>query len=268
MDGVMKTKIINYLKEYGINYVGDTKAPLIKERRSIIPACDVKTLEEFKEIIKQTGDIDKIGAYKVGFVLALRFGLPNLVNIARDCTDKPIIYDHQKGGNDIPDLGGEYAMIMLESGIDAAILFPFAGVVTQYKWTEALKNAGKRVLIGAEMTHQGFKQSEGGSIADEMLDETYIRGVYQGVRDFVIPGNKLARIKHYRQVIEGFGIKPTYMAPGFVAQGGEVTEFAQEAGDNWHAIVGRAITESRNKRQAAMLLTDKLKEYEESLRRR
>ena len=43
--------------------------------------------------------------YKVGLSLALDCGLPKVVEIAREYTDKPIIYDHLKAGTDIPEVG-------------------------------------------------------------------------------------------------------------------------------------------------------------------
>jgi orotidine-5'-phosphate decarboxylase len=50
----------------------------------------------------------------------------------------------------------------------------------------------------------------------------------------------------------------TFFAPGFVAQGGEITEAAKAAGKFWHAIVGRAIYEAEDIRKAAEEMTSKL----------
>ncbi|RLE42478.1 hypothetical protein DRJ19_04090 [Candidatus Woesearchaeota archaeon] len=64
---------------------------IIQRERSIIPACDVTSLEELEKIVKETCDIEGIGGYKVGFSLALRYGLPAVVKTAKKHTSKPVI---------------------------------------------------------------------------------------------------------------------------------------------------------------------------------
>ena len=51
---------------------------LIALDKGVIPACDV-TITRLEEIVRKTADIPKIVAYKVGFVLGLSEGLPNVV---------------------------------------------------------------------------------------------------------------------------------------------------------------------------------------------
>ena len=96
---------------------------IIQRDRSIIPACDFDILK-FGEVVKATGDIEGVGGYKIGFVLGLTHGLQYVVEVARKHTDKPLIYDHQKAGTDIPEMGKEYAKLCKEAGIDAVIFFP------------------------------------------------------------------------------------------------------------------------------------------------
>ncbi|HID72957.1 TPA: hypothetical protein EYP38_03360, partial [Candidatus Micrarchaeota archaeon] len=74
---------------------------IINMDRSVIPACDVG-FKEYVEIVKATADIEKIGAYKVG-ISFLDVGLKAVVDATRKHTDKPVIYDHQKAGTDIPE---------------------------------------------------------------------------------------------------------------------------------------------------------------------
>jgi len=231
---------------------------IIKYDRSIIPACDVKNLEELKKLIKQTHDIKKIGGYKIGFALALTYGLPNVVKVIREFTDLPIIYDHQKAGTDIPDTGGKFADICKEAGINAVILFPQAGPVTEEAWVKACQHKGLTVIVGGEMTHLKFRKSEGGFINDSALDEIYLIAAELGVNNFVVPGNKADRIKHYKSLLEKKVKDLTFFAPGFVAQGGEITETAKVAGKSWHAIVGRAIYDAKDIRKAAEEMTSKL----------
>ena len=48
---------------------------IIKRDRSIEIACDVP-LDKFEKLVRETADIDAVGAYKIGFYLALGWGLP------------------------------------------------------------------------------------------------------------------------------------------------------------------------------------------------
>lgn len=230
---------------------------IIQRKRSVIPACDVP-LEVYEEIVRETADIDGIGGYKVGFYLALQHGLPKIVEIARKYTDKPIIYDHQKAGTDIPDLGKKFVDVCEKAGIDAIILFPQSGPETEKAWIESALEKDLGVIVGGLMTHPKYVRSEGGYLADEAIMEMYLNAADLGITDFVVPGNRPDDIRRIRETLEQKGISPTFYAPGFVAQGGRISEAAKVAGDSWHAIVGRGIYKAKDKRQAAIELTSKL----------
>lgn len=231
---------------------------IIKYDRSVIPACDVTTLEELKKLVEQTHDVKGIGGYKIGLVLGLSYGLPAVVKVIREFTDLPIIYDHQKAGTDIPPLGQKFAKVCKDAGINAVIIFPQSGPATEEAWINACKEVGLEVLIGGEMTHPKYKKSEGGFISDEALDEIYLNAAKLGVTNFVVPGNRIERIEHYKSILEPVVKELTFFAPGFVAQGGEITEAAKAAGQFWHAIIGRGIYRAEDMHKAAEELTSKL----------
>jgi len=253
---------------------------IIERDRSIIPACDVR-LDVFEDIVKSTGDIEGVGAYKVGFKLGLGHGLPKVVETARQHTDKPIIYDHQKAGTDIPDMGENFAEVCRNSGVNAVILFPEAGPVTQYEWTLAAQEQNLGVAVGGEMTHPRYMEgdlSEGkkkdyteifenlgiertieGFIREFAPEDMYELAARMGVTDFVVPGNKPDKIRHYKELIERCGVEePAFYSPGLVEQGGEISEGAEAAGKRFHGIVGRGIYGAENKREAALELTSLL----------
>jgi orotidine-5'-phosphate decarboxylase len=113
------------------------KRSLISYQQSVIVACDVGSHEKLSELVQATQHINGIGGYKVGFRLALR-GLEFAVHtVKRHNPWSPVIFDGQKFGNDIPDLGPEFAKDLASCGIDAVIIFPFTGPETQRIWTEA-----------------------------------------------------------------------------------------------------------------------------------
>ncbi len=234
---------------------------LIVRQRSIIPACDVASEAKLKEIVLGC-QLAAIGAFKIGLRLGLR-GLERAVAIIRNECKIPVIYDHQKGGTDIPDLGTDFAQDLKSFGVDAAILFPFGGAATERKWIEACQKAGLVVLVGGHMTQPEFLESEGGFIADSAPERIYTIAVDNGVTNFVVPGNKVEFVLKYRQLLErklGEGNFTLY-APGFIKQGGNISETGNAAGENWHAIVGNALYNQEgvaNIRKVALELTSQI----------
>lgn len=247
--------------------------------RSIIPACDV-SFETYIEILKATGYLEKIGAYKVG-VAFLDVGLKEVVEAAKQHSLKPVIYDHQKAGTDIHESTPDHFMdSMVRAGVDAVILFPQAGPITEYEWIRAAQERELGVIVGGEMTHPRYMEgdfSEGkkdytqifqdlgiereltGFIREFAPDDMYEIAARMGVTDFVVPGNKPDRITHYMALIKQCGIPdPIAYSPGLIAQGGEIGEGAKAAGKKFHGIVGRGISQAKDKRQAAIELTSQL----------
>jgi len=225
------------------------EAVIIKGKQSLIPACDLASIDELRHLVEQTHGLEGIGAYKIGFQLALPFGLKEVVKCIRGLTDKPIIYDHQKAGTDIPATGKKFFKAC--EGVDAVIIFPQAGPVTEEQWINDAKEAGMPVIVGGEMTHPGYLQNDGGFLANDAPERIYKLASSLGVTDFVVPGNKPERIIHYRELFDDLGITPTFYSPGLVSQGGELTTAAAAAGENWHAIVGRALYDAKDIRKAA-----------------
>jgi orotidine-5'-phosphate decarboxylase len=232
---------------------------IIKYDRSVIPSCDVKTLKDFRRLIEQTCDVEGIGAYKVGAILTMNYGLPALSQIIQEFTDLPVIYDHQKAMSDIPDLAKDFVTVVKEAGVNALIGFPQSGPATQEAWIKACNDIGLEVIIGGEMTHPRYKRSEDGYIADEALDEIYLLGAKLGINNFVVPGNKAERVIHYKSFLQSIvGDSLTFYATGFVTQGGVITDIAKVAGNFWHVIVGRALYEAKNIRAVAKEMTSQL----------
>lgn len=217
--------------------------PLISLQRSVIPACDVDSLEKLAEVVCGTAWVPGIGAYKVGLELVIPFGLTSVVKVVRLHTKLPIIYDHQKAGNDIPEMGPKFAKAVKSAGADAVILFPFAGPATHCSWIKACQAEGLVVLAGGHMTHKEFLESDDGYVRDNAPSRIYTLAAEIGVTDFVVPGNKPEYVERYKKLFEhllGHGNFQLY-APGFISQGGDISETGKVAGESWHAIVGSAL---------------------------
>lgn len=233
---------------------------LIPRDRSVVVAADIES-GKLSELVKATCLVEGIGGYKVGLRLALGDGLARIVGTVREHTPLPIIYDHQKAGNDIPAMGTEFAEVCRRAGVDAVIMFPFSSPVTEERWIKAAQDAGLTVLVGGHMTHEQFLESEGGFIAETAPDRIYTIAAQNGVRDFVVPGNKVEYVERYRRLLEGVlgAGNFTLYAPGFITQKGEISEFATVAGERWHAIVGSAIYKAVDLRAAAEQMTSQIR---------
>ncbi len=229
---------------------------IIKLQKSIIPSCDVSDLTKLKNLVKETCSVKGIGAYKIGLELCIPYGICQVIDVIRKQTNLPIIYDHQKAATDIPELGEKFAKAV--KGVDAVILFPFTGPKTEIAWIKACRKEKLGVIVGGEMTHKGFLESEGGFINEKETFAIYEIAADQKINDFVVPGNKPEKIKLYKAFLEARGVKPIFYSPGLIAQGGSITESAKAAGERWHAIVGRALYNAKNINKTAKELVRNL----------
>ncbi|MFA6919251.1 MAG: orotidine 5'-phosphate decarboxylase / HUMPS family protein [Patescibacteria group bacterium] len=218
-------------------------APIIEVKRSVVVAADVANEEALRFLAKNMASVNGISAFKLGITAGLD-GLKRSVKAVKDYFGiVKTIYDHQKAGNDIPDMGKPFANKLKEAGVDAAILFPFTGPKTQEAWMQACREAELGIIVGGMMTHPKFLAGEGGYIVDDAPERIYRMACQFGVTDFVVPGNKLPWVERIRAwITEELGEGNfTLYAPGFITQGGEISACGQAAGDRWHAIVGSAI---------------------------
>jgi orotidine-5'-phosphate decarboxylase len=236
------------------------KGDLLFAKPGVIVAADVNSFEALRALVRATCAVPGIIGYKIGYSLGLR-NLKEAADIIREyCGDDVlIIYDHQKAGTDIPDTGVEFAKVMAEAKVHAAILFPLAGPVTEVEWIKALKDEGIIPIVGGEMTHKGFLAKDGGFIADDAPERIYRIAIDNGVRNFVIPGNKLESVAKYIKLFDGLLGKGNYtvIAPGFITQGGLISDFAKLV-EIWGAIVGRGIYAQSDMNEAAWIIVGAL----------
>ncbi|MBI2971048.1 MAG: orotidine 5'-phosphate decarboxylase [Candidatus Aenigmarchaeota archaeon] len=223
---------------------------MFERNHGIIVACDVTSIEELKRLVLATTDVEGIVGYKLGFLPGLRHGLPDIVSLIKDISDLPVIYDHQKAGTDIPDMGEPFALLMKECSADSAIIFPQAGPKTQEAFTRALQKHGVIPMVGGELSHAQFLAKDGGYLRDEAPEAMYTLAMQHGVRHFVVPGTKPDAIQKYAELLAPSD--PVFCIPGIGKQGGSVEEAFRACGEfNAHAIIGRALYGAPDARAAA-----------------
>ncbi len=230
----------------------DEEKELFHLSHGVIPACDVGTIEEFKTLIERTCSVEGIVGYKIGCTLALSYGLPKLREIVAEQTDLPLIYDHQKAGTDIPQMGDKFAEVCSKAGVKAVIIFPMAGPAAEKAFIEPLFKRGMVPWVGGEMTHEKYLSGEGGFIHDEAPREMYKIGAECGVKYFVLPGNKIGLIREYSTLISETVSEPKFCMPGIGSQGGEIRKaFDAVRGKDAYAIIGSGIYKSKDMERAA-----------------
>lgn len=212
----------------------------------IIPSLDITNLIDTESLITKIDNHPSIYGYKIGFFLALLYGLPFVVNRLRNLTKKPLIYDHQKACTDIPDTGLLFAEIMDIAKIDKVILFPLSGPVTLQNWILTLQkqNSEIEIIVGGIMTHQNFFVSEGGFVSDMAAVEIYNTAIKMKITNFVIPLTKPDLVKKVFNNCNFSLENHIFYSPGFGYQKGSLTNF--ESIKNHYIIIGRSLIESEN----------------------
>jgi len=209
--------------------------PEPKEWR-VVPALDC-SMDRASTLVAALGSHRWVHGFKLGFALGLSHGLPEVVRVLAGHTDKPLIYDHQKAGTDIPATGALFADVLAGAGIGEAILFPQAGPATLEAWVRALQERGLAVIVGGVMTHPAYLASEGGFLVDDAGHRMFAAAAAAGVRSFVVPLTKPAEA---RAAIEAAGVGDcTFYSPGYGKQGGDPSRFHFVR--RHRVIVGRAL---------------------------
>jgi len=217
----------------------------------IIIALDIGLAEAGALVQKLKPVENKIAGYKVGSLNAIEHGLKATVAELRQFTEKPIIYDHQKGGTDIPTITEQQVKLAAECGVNSFIAVPLGdGGETLTAFVNACNEVRILPIVLLEMTH---------AEADDYLKENSANLVFEkakklGVKYFVAPGNKPQKILELKgKMDKGMFI----VSPGIGAQGGKC-ERCVEAGTDY-PIVGRGVYEAEDPVKAVKELYEQSK---------
>jgi orotidine-5'-phosphate decarboxylase len=225
----------------------------------LILAADVITLSDLDELLQLAAITPAVMAVKVGFTLALRFGLRHVVQHIRSKREIPVIYDHQKAATDIPEMGPPFAKACRDCGVDAVIFFPQAGPRTLEAFVAAAFQEEILPIIGLVMTHSAYLASEGGFIVDNAPDRIFEIGLKLGVSSYVLPGTKPDLVERFALRLSREKLDATVMMPGIGTQGGTVQKAFRAAGlVRRLAIVGSSIYQARNPEEALLRIASQI----------
>ena len=110
------------------------------------------------------------------------------------------------------------------------------------------------------MTHPRYLEDDGGFLKQDAPFRIYALALGMGVRDFVVPGNKPERITMYRELFRTKLAAPVLYSPGLVTQGGDISESGKAAGQDWHAICGRAVYNPLNRKSLDEVTIEEMRE--------
>lgn len=219
-------------------------------KSKIVIACDVNTTKDLQLLIKETYDINGVVGYKIGANLAIYYGLRTLSDIILNFTEsKILIYDHQKAGMDLPQIGAKFMKSVKLSHFDSVIIFPTSTKEVQSAWTKLAKEEGLIPIIGGKMTHW--------TILDFTQDivpyglEVYERAKNENVTEYVIPSNSFFT----SSIIELLDNQDTvFYVPGIGVQGGSIERIKQLKKLSQYGeivpIIGRSIYQALDIKQA------------------
>jgi orotidine-5'-phosphate decarboxylase len=219
--------------------------------RGIVCACDVDQLEDTARLLEAVDGVDGLVGYKIGSLLALRYGLTETVKALRGMTAKLLLYDHQKAGLDVPSMAAPYVRSCRDAGVDGLILFPLAGPTAVDAFVGETLGAGLRPVVGGALPLPDYAWRHGGYVAAGALARIAERAFALGARDFVVPATDLTAVRrHVRQFAHR---APTRLfMPGIGALGGELAQCFAAAGPcSTYAIIGRAIYAAPRPAEAA-----------------
>ena len=225
---------------------------LFPTSHGVMPALDNNSIYDVLRTVEATTNVDGVIGYKIGLTLALRLGLPNAVTALREVTDLPIIYDHQKAGPDIPDMGPKFCKLAGDAGVTGLILFPLAGPGAVKSFVGGAIEAGLLPLVGGDLPLEDYNASGGGFVIDNALEHIFQQAVELGADHFIVPGNTTEKIHVHAQWLQSRIAKPNLVIPGIGALGGNISDcFSAAKGCNAYAVIGRAIYAADNPTEAA-----------------
>ncbi len=212
---------------------------LMQKKNGIILALDVTSRADALRVVEAVRDY--VDAIKINWPLILAAG-PDIIREMSKVKD--VVCDMKIA--DIPNINRLIVEQAMSRGASAVICHGFTGDDSVRACVDAAKG---EVFVVTEMSHPGGKQFTA-PIADNLA--ALAKAV--GARGIVAPATRPERIAALRKIIGDMEI----ISPGVGAQGGKASDAIKAGAD--YIIVGRAIYEAADPRDAAKKLVDEVRE--------
>jgi len=151
-----------------------------------------------EDIVAVTQELDYVAGYRLGTRPVIKNGLRDITTLMKKNTSKPIIYDHQKFGNEIPEIysGGILGDIK-DCGIDGIIILPLTGRKVLESIVKKCNKINLLPVVCGDLSYWGYFSSEGGYIENNTQQKIYIDAANLGISHLIMSCNRIDRIKIY-----------------------------------------------------------------------
>lgn len=203
-----------------------------------------KLEEKCLKILKRTSN--QITAVKIGYSLVLNAGM-DIINRVKKSFDIPIIADFKIA--DIPYISSKIADYAYKAGADGVITHGFTGRDSLDAIINTAKeNKDKGVIVVSNMSHPGSRM-----FIRPHSDQILNLAKEAGATGLVGPGTRPIEVKALRSKA---GEEMMILTPGIGAQGAKPGDAISNGAD--YEIVGRAIYNSKDPRESAREIRDKI----------
>jgi orotidine-5'-phosphate decarboxylase len=151
-----------------------------------------------ENILAVTKELDYVAGYRIGARLAIKNGLKDAVSLIKKHTSKPLLYDHQKFGSEVPEISSSDILDdVRDCGVDGIVILPLAGM----RALDSIINKCNKIellpVVCGDLSYYGYFNSEGGYIESNIQQKIYLDAANFGVSHMIMSCNRVERIKIY-----------------------------------------------------------------------
>lgn len=166
---------------------------------------DINSPEKYKiiDILSITKNLDFVVGYRLDSGPVLKHGLGEIAGLIKEKTTKPIIYDHQKFGNDTPEICSRGILEQIkDSGVDGIVIFPLSGKESLELIVNKCSQMNLLPIVCGDVSHSGYFSSKGRYTEYDTQQRIYLDAVSLGVSHLIMSSNSVERIKLYCHKLE------------------------------------------------------------------
>jgi hypothetical protein len=150
------------------------------------------------DIVYITKELNYVAGYRLGTRLLIKYGLRDISSLIKKQTSKPLLYDHQKFGNEIPEIcSGDILDDIKDSGIDGIVILPLTGKKVLESIVKKCNKINLLPVVCGDLSYWGYFSSEGGYVENDTQQKIYIDAAKLGVSHLIMSCNRIDRIKIY-----------------------------------------------------------------------